>query len=577
MYSKKLLNILNGMYDSIPTVNSNSKFVLETYHSDCSVLKHTCQTSIRTWNMKYRTLDYNENPDSNKEYEFFLSNSEAPYGYEHEPTYMGDNIKLIGTTGGKYRKYVQTKFKHQFDYETDKVIKSRSFVMRATYMKETNLVSLRIIKKNTMDYVFFKETKKLVRLVNNKITYDERRGEITKAFKEYLTEYLKRTDPRLYTYIEKDITIFVSYSRLRKVLQNPMWVDLNDPHISDMKVGQFDPSGCFDSKSINKMNRIRYAYKKHGTKRAREVYYETTNKGLIKLYQSIKADSFSDHILPAMHYLQTEMKYSLDKCSALLKLCQDNRAIKFFKLSFFKQLEKIKIYYPHISFEKIVKKSPNDINYYSYTRELSDIFRYLTQIEDLQTRTNIKVELPKSNDLDFYTLSTRLSFIITSFADQKDSILYAHTKVCEEQYNREFGAYTFKFANNNKQLVDCGSALSICVGGYKSRAQSRSCDIVFVYKQESPTDVYCCIEITPQHLDSDKPLYSLRQAKLRRNNRASSDKELNEVILNWMDMTGITLCRSQYDIQTEEEVLRTEQLARGAQANQVWFDDAFFN
>jgi hypothetical protein len=44
-----------------------------------------------------------------------------------------------------------------------------------------------------------------------------------------------------------------------------------------------------------------------------------------------------------------------------------------------------------------------------------------------------------------------------------------------------------------------------------------------------------------------------------------------------MDMTGITLCRSQYDIQTEEEVLRTEQLARGAQANQVWFDDAFFN
>ena len=570
MDSKKLLNVLNGMYDSIPTINSNSKFVLHVYNSDYSILKHTCQTSIRTWNMKYRTLDYNENPDPNKEYEFFLSKSDAPYGYEHEPAYSLDNTKLIGTTGGKYRKYVQTKFKHQFDYETDKVIKSRSFVMRATYMKETNLVSLRIIKKSTMDYVFFKETKKLIRLVNNKMTYDERKGEITKAFKEYLTEYLKQTNPRLYTYIEKDITIFVSYSRLRKVLQNPMWVDLHDPYISNTDTNIYDRS------AINKLNRIRYAYKKHGTKKAREVYYETTNKGLIKLYQTIQPNTLVHNVFPAMSYLQKDMKYSLDKASSLLKICIENKSLKFFKVSFFKQLEKIKEYYPHISFEKIVKKSPNDINYYSYTRELADIFRYLIHIEDLQTQTNIKVELPKSNDLDFYTLSTRLSFIVTSFADQKDLIPYAHTKVCEEHYNREFGAYTFKFANNNKQLVDCGSALSICVGGYKSRAESRGCDIVFVYKQESPTDVYCCIEIAPQYLDSDKPLYSLRQAKLRRNNRASSDKELNEVILNWMDMTGIALCRSQYDIKTEEEVLRTEQLARGAQANQVWIDDAFF-
>lgn len=576
MYNEKLLRLLNGMYDSIPTINSNSKFVLSAYHNEHSILKHTCQTSTRTWNQQFRTLQLdNEDMDVDQEYRYFLSRSDAPYGYEHEPAYSDENIKSIGTTGGKYRKYVQTRISHTFDYENDKVIKTRHFKMRATYMKETNLVSMSIIKKHTMDYVYFKETKKLVRLVNNKLTYDERRGEITRTFKECLTNYLKQTDPRLHTYVEKDISIFSSYSRLRKVLRNPMWVDLNDPHISDISGGRYDPNGYYDRGPVNKLNRIRYAYKKHGTKRAREVYYETTNKGLIKLYQDIKPGKLADHVLPTMGYLQKNLNQPLDKCIALLKLTLENKGLNFFNLSFFKQVEKIKEYYPHISYEKIVKKSQGGTSYYSYTRELTDIFRYLVRIEDLQKQVNTVIELPKCNDLDFYSLSTRLSFVINSFADKKDLLQYTHTKVCEELYNKDLGAYSFKFANSNKQLVDCGNALSICVGGYKYNAERRSCDIVFVYKQEAPNEVYCCVEISPRDLDSDKPTYSLRQAKLRRNNRASSDPELNEVILNWMDMSGIILCRTQYDIKTEEEVLKTQQVVRGAQANQIWVDDAF--
>lgn len=116
----------------------------------------------------------------------------------------------------------------------------------------------------------------------------------------------------------------------------------------------------------------------------------------------------------------------------------------------------------------------------------------------------------------------------------------------EETFSWDKGSYTFSPAKDTHELIDIGSELDICVGGYDSRALSKACTI---FKVEKDDKLACCIELYPKNkYDSSSEVelienrFKINQAKCYSNTLPQG--ELKSTILEWTKKNGIIMATS---------------------------------
>lgn len=108
----------------------------------------------------------------------------------------------------------------------------------------------------------------------------------------------------------------------------------------------------------------------------------------------------------------------------------------------------------------------------------------------------------------------------------------------DHKLNKTIGDYTFTLAKDTHTLIDVGTKMHICVGGYDRSALSKDCIIVICSKIGSKDDYEVCIE-----LDSS---YVIKQAKRYRNRNIERGTEIEKALMEWISSNR--LCIATYDI-----------------------------
>jgi len=96
------------------------------------------------------------------------------------------------------------------------------------------------------------------------------------------------------------------------------------------------------------------------------------------------------------------------------------------------------------------------------------------------------------------------------------------------------GQFCLSLAHSKKELSDVGKAMGICVGSiYAEPAYNKKLGIAIVWEEDKPV---FCIEL-------DKKFQSVRQAKMRFNNRLNCEenKELADFFYGWMTDNGLLI------------------------------------
>lgn len=496
-------------------------------------------------------------------YENDLLGSMAPYGYEFEEMFYDKAYQRIHCSERDTvttAKFMGFKFYEESMYEDEKVISHSRFKMVGSYEKSTNILFTSLVKKSRIQYKFWKGSNSLVKVKGFKGDLCFSDCPLPDEMVEKLDAYIAKSLPHLQYMLSKKPHSF--YSIYRKILRNSMWKDLNSPYAAY----EISPGSRL-------YNRIRYHYKKHGTKQARHMIYGTTNKALIKQYELLEPRVLND-ILATTKVLKDLHKLSDEKCLHILK---ESIAIGAYKKqpygfgtvgsvgagtrniycsTIFRAVYTINTYYKEFTLHKVLNLlKESNLSCYSIRAELQDIVRSLNTLAVFKNDNPefyANQVLPECNkQLDLHTLSTQLGQMVAQHRDKSAYVTYSHYNKCSEFYDAEDDLYTYSYVKCAAELKDCGNSLNICVGGYGSQVLERRCDIIFVREKSNPTEHFACVEVreTPSGSDKEMSTFSLRQVKLSRNASGRTIPSLNDSVLRWCNAREITTITA-YDIET---------------------------
>lgn len=564
-------------YDELPCVSSSSKYIFpivafgnhpeqDQFEEKYTILKmpyYDCAYLMKKWcliesqKMNTSLSDYRLKADP---YQLSITNSNAPYGYEFEDMFK-QSVQYVPysdrdtTVNASFMNFL---IKSESSYEDERLISHSAFRVSCSYEKRTGILFTKLVKKSRVQFKFWKESKSLVKVkgLKGNLTFND--GPLPEFITKRMEAYAKDNCPNILPILAKKPYSF--YSVYRKIFKNPLWADLNSAYAAyTLDVGS------------SHYNRVRYHYKKHGTKGAREALYQTKNKALIRQYERINSSDFKV-ALKATKVLKDTYQYTDEKCAELLKqaitLSPSVRNRGYFGSvgeSFiysdvlFKVLAIVNATYSEITLAKILTLLKDQRYGFSETvRELVDIERSISLLVSYQRQFPEQYEnfiLPKCDKkLDLHKLSSDLGRMVAMHKDKESFVTYLHHDEYSKFYNYEDDLYTYTFVKNQAELKDCGNSLNICVGSYGDRVLRRSSDIIFIREKSNPHAHYACVEVNQRTKDLKLPEKDpknikrvLSQVKLYRNNSGKNVQSLNTSVLNWCEERDI-VADNCYDI-----------------------------
>lgn len=548
---KSLESLFNG--DSLIAVNSSSSLLFrisDTYYANSHVCNFPGRSSsfyvAKDWlEVEFEKSPYNTRSEfkmSLDSYDLTCLTSVAPYGYEHEEMFTNstDSVKSFARLTNEFNNVKVTSNKL---YETDKVLRHTSSVIRATYLKKKNLLTTTLIKKKTFRICFFKETKQLVAYKGLKLTPLFCNASLPQPFKLRLHKIIEKKSPSLFKILPTGF-LFNDFSCYRKALLNPLWKDLNSKYALD----------TFTSAHLE-YRKMLYAYKHKGTKQARHIVYGTSNKALIRFFET----ECESHQIDCAKYIMKAFNIGPEKMLDLMQkdvkrqIANDSdfSNSSIWRLSVFENLWELhnKHGYIDLTVNRLVAIcSIGKRHGFFVETELRDILRSLYLLKN----SGVPLTYPEFKaPYNLALFSTQLGKMVSELRDKQFSVPFPHSAEAHNYYDYEDDNFKFVFADNASVLQSCGNSMNICVGGYGNRARERQCDIVLVYKKTDLSKPYSCLEVrkTSNRRGSSffgrgnsiehKLPYELQQAKLHRNNYARTDEVVTQSILTWCKLKEI--------------------------------------
>lgn len=205
----KILNIFEGFYDSLPTVNTDSSLpisfdgITSSFpNTRYSFFKYESNSPLKGDNKYYEDSYYNE-----------LESNPFPYGYEHEECFSkhsqtygrGTSLHYHITETNKVIKLVRRKIIIGY------VKKSNTYIVQSKFLKEDDSVSV--------SFTFFKQNQKLMYKKQDYISWNSS-VTLPSCFSDKIKNYLKENNTLLYEAINSSPETVCQY---RTVLNNPFW------------------------------------------------------------------------------------------------------------------------------------------------------------------------------------------------------------------------------------------------------------------------------------------------------------------------------------------------------------------
>lgn len=163
---------------------------------------------------------------------------------------------------------------------------------------------------------------------------------------------------------------------------------------------------------------------------------------------------------------------------------------------------------------RIVRSCNESYDNYS---KLSDTLNSILNIREYEEG---KDYAPNLKD-DIKTLHDKVMSDERKFRTQNRTIVYEEEQL---NINGTFNGLHFALAKDTHELIDVGSIMNICVGGYGDRAIRHTCYIVVARNDNGEPII--CIEVKDDFL-------SLEQTKLKYNNHPKEDSEEYKAIIEW--------------------------------------------
>ena len=201
-----LLKVLNGCFDSLPAVNSDTSLPIK-YRDVASFPNY--RYSFYPYNSK--ASNYSKLKDKLSPYAYSLESSIAPYGYEHEECFAkhpengyhtGKNTREFSKDWGSFIECINHNISISY------ISRSNTFIVRSSFNKDHRKV-------------FFKQTNKLISEVKGQIKWRSYEY-LDRNFTKMILNHLSNVDPKLERAISSVPNNVMNY---RTILNNPFWKD----------------------------------------------------------------------------------------------------------------------------------------------------------------------------------------------------------------------------------------------------------------------------------------------------------------------------------------------------------------
>jgi hypothetical protein len=298
----------------------------------------------------------------------------------------------------------------------------------------------------------------------------------------------------------------IPITALYKVSRNKMWQE-----IGTSSVLSIDPKFA---------RRLAYQHKKHGTKKARELFYGTKSKALINQIISSSESNYSitftkiltslgyddNHIMSVLKHRQAAKAISISDGSTSYQY-QGNDTLVQLLLSFIKFLQnslgsKVKV------INYLCKVEYRDHTLLDTAKQLKDLLA-------------IKPE---------YSITSKLSDKLL----EVERIISRDYRLIVKEANRPLAITKYEKTSNNSfsieqatmshELVQIGHDLNICVGSYTNAAIKGDC-FIFHVKETQTGNSFACIEVNKNK--------AIVQAKMKRNEQVLKNQELLSFVKEW--------------------------------------------
>lgn len=375
------------------------------------------------------------------------------------------------------------------------MLRYSSFYTYMIYSPKLNNIGESYTKSKSRHLFYFKDSKNITAFLNNKKIYNLKKHDFTeKDFETFRKECLK-FDTSLNAHClnqYQDLHSFVRH------IKNPMWRDLNA--IINVDTTKRLPV---------RYHRLSYMYKKYGTNKLRELYFNTNKKSiqrvlmkstsLVSIYKSLLELSPSFVSLDINHQVEF-----LDALSTHPRI-QMNHAYAIRTAHSFNYL---------ISNGISIKRLNNMLKSGNEIQIFLDIFNY-THLTFEESDINLKDTLKGIHDK-----LVQRERRVKNAAYYNREIPLTET---ESKWNQNVNGFEFRVSTNTDDLDELGTVLSICVRSYDKAAISKRTTIVGVYSEAG--DPICCIEVNPD--------FRIVQAKQYRNHPAKHSEILYKAIIDW--------------------------------------------
>lgn len=464
--------------DSLPKITTQSNKVIWFYYENF----YTCQNAEGIVQLRHSARE------EDSEFDGIWTNYKDPLSFNK-------NRVLI-------KKHISYKTKEEKDYIRVLVTTSRYL-----YDSKTGFLFHHLYKKKTVATYFWKDSYNITKFVGKRREYTF--NFIDADLFELAVNYVSIKEPK---YAETLKKLKGNYTATAKFLKSPMWKDLNSSLIGEM--------------DKNTAARLRYHYKKYGTKKLRELFFQTKNK---KIQQFI-TDNSKDYLLGFSVMLK---KYIKDDNYILSILT------KFSKERGYGLTSSSNTYPKNLAVqESAIKFLIEELNF--TPRKILNLKMDLRTVDDV-SRMYSEIKTYNQNYIfpDLENIERAHDFL------SRDLREYRHKKInrtitltdLEEAYKKELDNYIIEPISETNELTRIGTTMNICVGSYDSRAYNKDCTIVGLYSKENK-DPIVCIEVRKN---------KIIQAKLKRNNRVSSDPILKEYVINWAQENRLEFDTSDID------------------------------
>jgi hypothetical protein len=188
----------------------------------------------------------------------------------------------------------------------------------------------------------------------------------------------------------------------------------------------------------------------------------------------------------------------------------------------------------------------------------SNVTTYISDLEELgiitqgKSKSEIIIHSINSFKEHLKELHEKLSLDYNKLKHENVAIKYPESVMALEG---QYGELNFNLAKDTYELIEVGTTMGICVGGYGDRAVSKSLNIVVARDKDSNPII--CIEM-------DKFYFNVNQTKLKYNNSIKEDTIEYSAIKEWAEKHNLKF--DTYDIPDElkethnesEEVIKKE-------------------